>query len=243
VLERALAKTPADRFARAQDMLAMLPFPSDIRPALKRSPAAVPERSWQMAPVLGFAAAAALLLGLFVALGAPTLRFLGGLLPLSSVSEQGHSIAVLPFANMSDEKGNQLFAAGVHEDILTHLSKMGNLKVISRTSVMPYGSSELRLREIADELGVTAILEGSVRRIGDRVRITVQLIDARADRHLWAETYDRELTASNVFSVQTDVAEKIARALHTTLAPPQRLRDGDGSDEDLQIRSRFLVGS
>jgi serine/threonine protein kinase len=243
VLERALAKTPADRFARAQDMLAMLPFPSDIRPALVRSVAPVSERRWLVAPVFGFAAAAVLLLGLFVVSGAPMLRFLGDLFPLSSVSEASHSVAVLPFANISDEKGNDLFTVGVHEDVLTHLSKIGGLRVISRTSVMPYGSTELRLREIAAELGVTAILEGSVRRVGDRVRITAQLIDARTDRHLWAETYDRELTASNVFSVQTDVAEKIARALHATLATPQRFQHGDGSAEDLQSRSHFLVGS
>jgi adenylate cyclase len=108
---------------------------------------------------------------------------------------------------------------------------------------MTYESAGLGLREIAGELGVSAILEGSVRRVGDRVRITAQLIDARTDLHLWAETYDRELTASNVFSVQTDVAEKIARALRTELAPPQRLRDGEGPAEDPQARSRFLVGS
>ena len=243
VLERALAKTPADRFARAQDMLAMLPFPSDIRPAMARSVAAISERPRLVAPLLGFAAVATLLLGLFAAWDGSTLRFLGNLLPASSVAAANHSVAVLPFVNMSDEKGNYLFAAGVHEDVLTHLSKMGSLDVISRTSVMSYESTGLRLREIADELGVTAILEGSVRRVGDRVRITAQLIDARTDRHLWAETYDRELTASNVFSVQSDVAEKIARALHTALAPPQLVRDGDGSAEDLQIRSRFLVGS
>lgn len=243
VLERALAKTPADRFARAQDMLAMLPFPSDIRPALSRSVIAAPERRQSAAPVFGFALLATLVLGLAVFVGGPMLRFVGGLLPLSSGSAADHSVAVLPFANMSDGRENQLFAAGIHEDVLTQLGKMGNLKVISRTSVMSYESTRLRLREIAQELGVTAVVEGSVRRVGDHVRITAQLIDARTDRHLWAETYDRELTPSNIFSVQSDVAEKIARALQKTLSPPQRLRDEDGSAEDLQARSRFLVGS
>ena len=243
VLERALAKTPADRFARAQDMLAMLPFPSDIRPAPARSVAVGSQRRWSTAPLLGLAATAILLLGLFIASGASMLGFAAGLLSMSDASAPINSVAVLPFANMSDEAGNQLFAAGVHEDVLTHLSKIGSLKVSSRTSVMTYESTGLGLREIAEELGVAAILEGSVRRVGDRVRITAQLIDARTDLHLWAETYDRELTASNVFSVQTDVAEKIARALRTELAPPQRPRDGEGPAEDPQVRSRFLVGS
>jgi serine/threonine protein kinase len=243
VLERALAKTPADRFARAQDMLAMLPFPSDIRPAPAHSVAVGSQRRWSTAPVLGLAATAILVMGLFIAWGGSMFGFAGGLLPVSDASAPINSVAVLPFANMSDEEGNRLFAAGVHEDILTHLSKIGSLKVSSRTSVMTYESTGLGLREIAGELGVAAILEGSVRRVGDRVRITAQLIDARTDLHLWAETYDREVTAANVFSVQTDVAEKIARALRTELAPLQRPRDGEGPAQDPQVRSRFLVGS
>ncbi|MCZ6868321.1 MAG: adenylyl cyclase, partial [Gammaproteobacteria bacterium] len=118
------------------------------------------------------------------------------------------SIAVLPFDNLSALEENAFFAAGIHEDILAHLAQIEALTVISRTSVLRYDETDMALTEIAAELGVANILEGSVRRAGDRVRITVQLIEAATDTHLWAETYDRDLT--DVFAIQTDVAKRIA---------------------------------
>src|SRR5258708_39953716 len=101
------------------------------------------------------------------------------------------SIAVLPFANMSAERENEVFADGVHEDVITNLAKIRDLKVISRTSVLAYRDPASRnLKKIAADLGVATVLEGSVRRAGTKVRVTAQLIDARTDEHLWAETYD-----------------------------------------------------
>ena len=112
-----------------------------------------------------------------------------------------------PFENLSDEKENAYFADGIQDDILTGLAKIGDLKVISRTSVMPYRGSAMRnARDIGKALGVATLLEGSVRRIGNRVRVNVQLINVNNDEHIWAEDYDRDLT--DVFAIQTDLAGK-----------------------------------
>src|SRR2546429_8045488 len=116
------------------------------------------------------------------------------LLPRASAHKIEKSIAVLPFQSLSDEKENAYFADGMQDDILTNLSKIGDLKVISRTSVMPYRGKTSNVREIGKALGVATILEGSVRRVGNRVRVNVQLINAETDEHLWAEDYDRDLT-------------------------------------------------
>ncbi|PYJ08593.1 MAG: hypothetical protein DMF06_12400 [Verrucomicrobia bacterium] len=133
------------------------------------------------------------------------------------------SIAVLPFANLSSEKENAFFSEGVQEDILTALAKVADLKVISRTSVASYVAGPGRnLREIARELGVANILEGSVRRASGKVRVTAQLIDTQTNAHLWAETYDRDLT--DVFAIQSDIAQQIATALKAKLAPEEKTR-------------------
>ena len=131
------------------------------------------------------------------------------------------SIAVLPFANMSAEKENDFLADGIHEDVLTSLAKIRDLKVISRTSVLAYRDTASRnLKKIAADLGVGVVLEGSVRRSGDKVRVTAQLIDARTDEHLWAETYDGD--TSDVFALQAKLAQQIAAALKATLTPGER---------------------
>src|SRR5213080_3150002 len=143
------------------------------------------------------------------------------LLPLISSSHNiDKSIAVLPFENLSDDKENAYFADGLQDDVLTNLSKIGDLKVISRTSVMPYRGKASNVREIGKALGVGAVLEGSVRRVGNRVRVNVQLICADTDEHLWAEDYDRELT--DVFAIQTDLAQKIASELKAKLSPVEK---------------------
>jgi TolB-like protein/cytochrome c-type biogenesis protein CcmH/NrfG len=127
---------------------------------------------------------------------------------------------VLPFQNLSEEKENAYFADGIQDDVLTNLSKIGDLKVISRTSVMPYRGKASNVREIGKALGVGAILEGSVRRIGNRVRVNVQLINADTDEHMWAEDYDRDLT--DVFAIQTDLAQQIVRELQAKLSPMEK---------------------
>jgi TolB-like protein/Flp pilus assembly protein TadD len=145
------------------------------------------------------------------------------LLPRASARKVDKSIAVLPFQSLSDEKENAYFADGIQDDILTNLSKIGELKVISRMSVMSYRGDAVRnAREIGKALGVATLLEGSVRRIGNRVRVNVQLIDANNDEHIWAEDYDRDLT--DVFAIQTDLAQKIASALQAKLSPIEKAR-------------------
>jgi serine/threonine protein kinase/Flp pilus assembly protein TadD len=131
------------------------------------------------------------------------------------------SIAVLPFENLSSEHENAFFADGVQDEILTDLAKVADLKVISRTSVMQYKSgAERNLREIAKALGVANVVEGSVQRSGNHVRVSAQLIDARTDTHLWAERYDREL--ADVFAIQSEIAKKIVDQLQAKISPSER---------------------
>ena len=151
------------------------------------------------------------------------------------------SIAVLPFTNMSADPENEYFADGITEDILTQLSKIKSLDVISRTSIMQYKNTTKSLRQIGKELGVATILEGSVRRGGNRVRITAQLIDTETDKHLWAETYDRDL--DDIFAIQSDVAKKIATALKASLTPEEEKRIDKKPTENLEAYDYYLRGS
>src|SRR5256714_9430519 len=131
------------------------------------------------------------------------------------------SIAVLPFENLSEEKANAFFTDGVQDEILTDLAKIADLKVISRTSVMQYKTGAQRnLREIAQQLGVAHLVEGSVQRVSNRVRVNAQLIDARNDAHLWAQTFDRDL--ADVFAIQSEIAKAIADQLQAKLSPAEK---------------------
>jgi TolB-like protein len=142
------------------------------------------------------------------------------LLPRLAAHKVDKSIAVLPFENLSDEKENAYFADGIQDDLLTNLSKIGDLRVISRTSVMQYRGRPTNLRDIGKALGVSNILEGSVRRSGNKVRVNVQLIDANTDEHIWANDYDKDVT--NVFDLQSDLAREIANALKAELSPAEK---------------------
>src|ERR1700719_2590756 len=166
-------------------------------------------------------------------------------LPRAAARKIDKSIAVLPFENLSDEKENAYFADGVQDDILTNLSKIGDLKVISRTSVMSYRGHAPNLRDIGKALGVSTILEGSVRRSGNRVRINVQLIDATTYEHLWASDYDRDLT--DVFAIQTDLAQKIANELQAKLSLTEKAQiqnkptqNGEAYLALIQARNLFI---
>jgi TolB-like protein/Flp pilus assembly protein TadD len=150
------------------------------------------------------------------------------------------AIAVLPFANLSSGEDFAFFADGVHEDILTNLSQLDGLLVLSRTSVLQYRGTEKPIRQIAEELGATAVLEGSVRRFENQVRITAQLIDADSDTHLWAERYDR--TLDDVFAVQSEIALQVARALQATLTPEDIRRVNAAPTEDLSAYDLVLEG-
>ncbi|MDO8861637.1 winged helix-turn-helix domain-containing protein [Haliea sp. E1-2-M8] len=126
-------------------------------------------------------------------------------------------VAVLPFSSAGLKDDGEFFANGVHDDLLTQLAQLESIHVISRTSVSEYRNSERNIREIGRELGANAILEGSVQRVGDQIRINVQLIDALSDGHLWAQQYDRELTPTNIFAIQAEIARSVAAALNSTL--------------------------
>ena len=157
-------------------------------------------------------------------------------------SENEKSIAILPFENMSGDAANQQFTIGIHDDLLTRVSKIGSIKTISRTSVLQYRNTDKTIPQIAMELGVATILEGGVQRVGDRIRINVQLIDATTDDHRWAETYDRELTATDIFSIQTDIATAIADALRATLLPEEQIRLAAVPTTNLAAYESYLLG-
>ena len=149
-------------------------------------------------------------------------------------------MAVLPFVNMTPDPENEFFADGITEDVIAHLAKVRTLRVTSRTSVMAFKGRAQGLREIGAALGVGALVEGSVRRSGNRVRIVAQLVEPRTDQHLWAETYDREL--DDIFAIQTDVALQIAAALRAELTLDERARIGLRPTRDLEAYQLYLQG-
>src|SRR5207245_10586654 len=131
-------------------------------------------------------------------------------------------VALLPFENLSSDKENAFFAQGIQDEIITTLSRISGLRVISRTSTVRYSSAPENLPEIARQLRVSNVLEGSVQKAGDRVHINVQLIQADNDAHLWAQSYDRQLT--DIFGVEGEVAKSIAESLQATLSPQEKPR-------------------
>ncbi len=230
VLYELLAGEPPYTGRTAQAILAKR-F-ADPVPAVRRLRSAIPTgveqalmKALARAPADRFASAAAFA----EALAAP-----------AAVRPRTPSVAVLPFLSLSADPENEYFADGVTEDVIAQLSKVGALQVISRTSVMPFKKREHGLREIAATLQVATLLEGSVRRAGDRVRIVAQLIDAETDQHLWAETYDRQLT--DIFAIQADVAVQIAAALRAELSPDERDRIEREPTRDLEAYQLYLQG-
>jgi len=160
--------------------------------------------------------------------------------PLATVDRL--SIAVLPFTSRSIDPENQLFADGIHDDLLTRLANIGALKVISRTSVMEYRDTTKNLREIGEELGVGTVLEGAVQRAGDSVRINAQLIDASTDEHIWAKSYDRQLSAVNLFALQSEISEEITRALQATLTNDEQSRLANVPTDNLAAYNLYTQG-
>lgn len=150
------------------------------------------------------------------------------------------AIAVLPFANRSNVEEDLFFTDGIHDDLLTQLAKIGDLKVISRTSVMEYRDTTRKIPEIAAELGVGKILEGGVQRAGDRVRINAQLIDVRTDQHLWAETFNREMTIDNIFDIQSEITGQIVTAVKGELSDTDRASLSGRPTDNLAAWEAFL---
>src|SRR5438045_9441375 len=160
--------------------------------------------------------------------------------PVTSISASApdKSIAVLPFENLTDDQQNTYLADGIQDDILSSLAKVADLKVISRTSVRQYRGGTRNLREIGEALGVAYVMEGTVRREANRVRINAQLIDARTDLHVWNDTYDREIT--DLFALQTELARRIAFALRANLSPQEKERLQKHPTSDLDAYDLFL---
>ena len=149
---------------------------------------------------------------------------------------------MLPFASLSSEPDNAIFADGIHGDILTQLASIGSCKVISRPSVMEYRNTTKNVRQIGQELDVGSVLQGTVQRVGDNVRINVQLVDAKNDVNIWAETYDARLTAHNIFDIQTEISQSIAAALEATLTPAEQVRIAAKPTADLRAYSAYISG-
>ena len=160
--------------------------------------------------------------------------------PPAAEPVNGKSIAVLPFENMSEEKDSLFFTDGIHEDILTNLALIRELHVISRTSVMQYRGTTKPIRQIASELRVAYVLEGSVRRAGSKVRVTGQLIDARTDEHVWAKAYDRD--ATDIFAIQAELSQEIAGALAAALSPQEKNLLERRPTENIAAYDLFLKG-
>ncbi|HMJ06844.1 MAG TPA: hypothetical protein VK474_11355, partial [Chthoniobacterales bacterium] len=179
------------------------------------------------------------------AAGLGLILLLAGAIWLREPPATMRSIAILPFGNLSDDKGNAFFADGMQDEILTNLSKVSGLKVISRTSVMQYNPGlERNLREIAQSLGVSHVLEGSVQRIGNRVRVHAQLIEAKSDAHIWADHYDGDL--ADVFAIQSEIAERIVAQLRLRLSPDEKAAiekqpTNDLVAYELYVRAKALI--
>ncbi len=230
IISKALEKDVKDRYQHADDLLA------DIRKLKKGStpkPTAVQPPKWRIpAYIFGFAVIVLLLYSTFIKKDT---------LPIEPAPvTNGKSIAILPFKAIGDSKEDEYFRDGIHDDILSQVAKIRDLKVVSRTSVMRYKDTDKNMREIAQELGVETILEGSVRRAGERVRIVAQLINAKTDDHLWTETYDRDYT--DIFAIQSDVAENIASALKATLTPEEISSIEKAPTENMEAYDYYLKG-
>jgi TolB-like protein len=196
-------------------------------------------RAWIYVAIIG----AVLSVGLFI-LGRYTASQASSAEPRRSPavadSATAKSLAILPFENLSEEKANAYFAEGVQNEILTKLTSVRDLKVISRTSTAKYQSRPDNLKTVAQELGVSNLLEGAVQRAGDKVRVNVQLIDAQTDTHLWAKSYDRDF--KDVLAVESEVAEEIAEALKANLSPGESHALAAASTRDPEAHDLFLRG-
>ena len=229
IINKCLQKNPAERYQHADDLIV------DLN-GLKYGSGGIPTEKIQkkrFKPVLLtiFIMSAIILIVTGYFLIRPDKR---------SASGWGNSIAVLPFDNISNDPEQEYFCDGITEDIIANLSKIGNLKVISRTSVMQYKDVNKTLPEIADELNVNMILEGTVRQADDRVRIVAQLIEATEDKHIWAETYDREV--EDIFAIQSEVAEKIAGVLQIELSENEKTLIQKKQTEDFAAYNFYIKG-
>ncbi len=230
LIDKALAKLPADRFQTAAEMRQAL---ETVRQRI--APQAASVRSSAPLPFrrrLALYAAAGVVLAVLIILALKVRT--------ESVPAQISSIAVLPLENFSGRSDQAYFVDGMTEALTTELSKISGLRVISRTSTLAYRDADINSREIARELDVGALIEGSVLMVGDRVRITAQLIDARTDEHLWADQFDRDL--ANILQLHSDVAAEITDQIHLTLSGSERARLEGRTRVDPEVYELYLRG-
>jgi serine/threonine protein kinase/tetratricopeptide (TPR) repeat protein len=235
-----LAKDPRRRPQSVTEIARQLEMPSpEVRPPAMRS---FFPRSKKRVLVLALASLCLLALGgWYLGVFRPARPKAGAVAPVSTATAiPEKSIAVLPFENLSEEKANAYFADGIQDEILTKLAGIGDLKVISRSSAAKYKSKPEDLKTVARELGVASVLEGSVQKAGDRVRVNAQLLDARIDTHLWAKSYDRDL--KDVFAVESEVAQEIADTLRAKLSPSQSSALAAAPTRDTEAYDLFLKG-
>ena len=237
VVHRCLEKNPEQRFQSASDLAFGLETLSDPRGSAHLAPAAKAETGGRKRLILSAGIAAALLLGLLLAFNVASLRD-----RVSGHAAAPHieSLAVLPLENFSQDPSQDYFADGMTEVLIADLSQIGKLRVISRTSVMRFKQAKKPLPEIARELNVDAVVEGSVLSSGGRVRITAQLIYAPTDRHLWAKSYERSL--SDVLLLQSEVARAIADEIRITLTPQEELQLGGARRVNPEANDAYLRG-
>jgi serine/threonine protein kinase/tetratricopeptide (TPR) repeat protein len=233
IVERCLAKDPEERYASTSDLAREL---RDVRDHL----AEVPSGPLPPAHLRPRRAALLWLVGLVVGVVSLVALNVGGLRERLTAPGRIESIAVLPLTNLSADPEQEYFADGMTEALIADLAKVGSLKVISRTSVMQYKGAQKPLTKIARELGVDAIIEGSALRVGDRVRITAQLIDAATDQHLWAESYDRDLR--DVLALQSEVARAIVEEIQVKLTPQEDALLAGGRPVNPDAHEAYLRG-
>ena len=258
IINRALEKDPEDRYQSMKDIiielrrmqkhtgnvsrktLINLPVPPVeekkinviTSPTPKETPAVekpLPVKQAKYKLIIG-ASAAGIIIVLLIAF----------LFNKSSASVVGKSIAVLPFKNMNADKNDEYFSDGITEDITVELSQISDLRVIARNSVMKYKNSDASIKEIGNDLGVSAILEGSIQKEGNEVRIVAQLVDVSTGKYLWAGTYDKELT--KIFAIQSDVSQQIAAALKTRLTPDEVTRLDKKPTDNITAYQFYLKG-
>lgn len=225
VIERCLEKEKTKRHQNADDIVAELRKVQQEITATVTIIAKQSKVAWIVAAFMMVLAAMSIYI--FYPKSAPT-------------AANSKAIAVLPFTNLSDSKEDEYFADGIQEDLITQLSKIADLKVISRTSVMQYKGTNKNVRDIGKDLDVGAVLEGSVRRAGNQVRIVAQLIDAHNEGHLWADTYDREY--KQIFAIQSEIAQKIASSLQAKLSVSEKKRLANPTTTNVEAYNAYLQG-
>ena len=239
-IARALAKTPADRFASVAQFAAALAHQESAAAAVPVSAAARPARRGRRRAWIGGAAAVTVAIVALLVLRPGREVHAPG--PTPAMPDHTRSeIAVLPFQNLSGEGRYAYFAGGLQDELLTQLSKIAALKVISRTSVMGYQGTSKPLKQIAGELGAGSVVEGSVQVVGERLRVTVQLIDAATDQHLWAEHYDR--TLDDAFAIQSEVAQRIVAAVGAALSGAEQGRLAAAPTANAEAYRLYLQGN